>query len=308
MTNSNSSQLRDPLYWPLTPIIHTKAMESMDNRAKVEIGEVQGGIDIADAHGQAVKNYPTFERLINGAADFLNYTGRPLKGAGADLGSGTGVGACITARITQVREVYAVECSALFVTKIMPTVFDKFNGPLEKIQRVVGDFNALHVADGSLDFLVEIDSYHHSEDLALSARESFRVLKPGGVVVAVDRAWPDHVTQAELDAKLDKQFNPNLKRKYGIPENMSFTRRDWGEHEYTFKQWEAVFQSSGFETLAFIQRRPFIRGANFLLTRIPSLRISYWLASKRYRKGQSRRFAIYGWAPQQVVFIFIKKA
>jgi SAM-dependent methyltransferase len=307
MTSTNNSQLRDPLYWPMTPIIHTKAMESMDNRAKVEMGEVKGGIDIADVHGQAVKNYPTFDRLINGAAAFLNGIGRPLHGRGADLGSGTGVGACITAKMPLVSEVYAVECSELFVTQVMPEVFSKFSGPVEKIQRVVGDFNALHVENESLDFLVEIDSYHHSEDLALSARESFRVLKPGGIVVAVDRAWPDHVTQAELDAKLDKEFNPNLKRKYAIPENVRFTRRDWGEHEYTLKQWEIVFQDSGFETIAFLQRRPYIRGANFLLTRIPSLQISYWLASWFYRPAHGRRFAIYGWAPQQVVFIFIKK-
>jgi SAM-dependent methyltransferase len=308
MIDANTPQLRDPLYWPMTQIIHTKAMESMDNRAKVEMGEVKGGVDIADVHGQAVKNYPTFERLIGGAADFLNWIGRPLQGRGADLGSGTGVGACITAKMPRVSEVYAVECSELFVTDVMPEVFNKFSGPVEKIQRVVGDFNALHVADESLDFLVEIDSYHHSEDLALSARESFRVLKPGGVVIAVDRGWPDHVPQAELDAKLDKEFNPNLKRKYGIPENARFTRRDWGEHEYTFRQWESVFQENGFESIAFIQRRPYIRGSNFLLTRIPSLKISYWLASRFYRKEQGGRFPIYGWAPQQVVFIFIKKA
>jgi SAM-dependent methyltransferase len=307
MTVSNTPQLREPLYWPMTPIIHTKAMESMDNRAEVEMSEVQGGIDIADVHGQAVKNYPVFEHLITGAAGFLNRIGRPLKGRGADLGSGTGVGACIAANLADVEEVLAVECSELFVTRIMPAVFAKFNAPDEKIQRVVGDFNALHVEDESLDFLVEIDSYHHSEDLDLSARESWRVLKPGGVVVAVDRGWPDHRTQAELDAELDKEFNPRLKRKYGIPEHVRFTRRDWGEHEYTLKQWETVFQRSGFETLAFIQRRPHIRGTNFLLTRIPSLPISYRIASYLYRPGRGGRFTIYGWAPQQVVFVFIKK-
>jgi SAM-dependent methyltransferase len=302
------TRLREPLYWPMSPIIHTEAMERMDNRAQVEMNEVSGGIDIADVHGQAVKHYPTFERLMLGAAGFLKQIGRPLHGRGADLGSGTGVGACIAAKLPGVDEVYAVECSELFVKDVMPAVFDKFACPGQKIQRVVGDFNALHLEDESLDFLVEIDSYHHSEDLALSARESWRVLKPGGMVMAIDRAWPDHYQQAELDAMFDREFSPTLKRKYGIPEQVPFTRRDWGEHEYTLKQWEQVFGQNGFEAITFLQRRAYIRGANFVLTKLPSLQLSYWWAGKKYRPAPARRFPIYGWAPQQVLFLFIKKA
>jgi SAM-dependent methyltransferase len=307
MTNP-SIRLREPLYWPMTPILHTEAMERMDTRAQIEMDTVKGGIDIADVHGQAVKNYPVFERLMLGAASFLQSIGHPIQGIGADLGSGTGVGACIAAHIPAVKEVYAVECSELFVKDIMPAVFEKFHGPADKIQRVVGDFNALNVEDQSLDFLVEIDSYHHSEDLDFSARESCRVLKPGGVVMAIDRAWPDHYTQADLDALLDREFNPNLKRKYGIPEDMPFTRRDWGEHEYTLKQWEQTFGQNGFETIVFIQKRSHIRGTNFILTRLPTLQFSYWWAARRYRPAPHSRFSVYGWAPQTVVFLFIKKA
>jgi SAM-dependent methyltransferase len=304
----NFNNLREPEYWPMTPLLHTEAMERMDTRAQVEMKEVEGGIDIADVHGQAIKNYPVFERLMGGAASFLKQIGRPLQGRGADLGSGTGVGACIAANMPAVQQVYAVECSELFVKDVMPAVFEKFSGPAEKIQRVVGDFNALHVEDESLDFLVEIDSYHHSEDLDSSARESYRVLKPGGVILAVDRAWPDSTPQAELEAMLDREFNPALKRKYGIPEELPFTRRNWGEHEYTIKQWEETFGRNGFETITFIQKRAYIRGANFVLTRLPALQMSYWWAARSYRPAPSNRYAIYGWAPQQVVFLFIKKA
>ena len=147
---------------------------------------------------------------------FLNKIGRPVHGVTADLGSGTGVGACILSNYPSVQEIYAIEYSENHVKHVMPETFQYFHASCEKIQRVVGDFNHIQLPDESLDLLLEINSITIPENLALSAQEAFRVLKPGGAVIAVDRAWADDTPQTYLDNLLEQEFPAALKRKYGI--------------------------------------------------------------------------------------------
>ncbi len=104
---------------------------------------------------------------------------------------------------------------------------------------------------------------------------------------------------------LDTEFAPELKRKYGIPLEKKFTRRDFGEHEYTLGTWEKVFRSTGFETIFLLQEHSHVPGANFLLTKLPAFKWSIDRAVGKYKQGE-RRIKVYGWAPQKVTMIFIK--
>jgi len=301
-----NKELRPPIYWKMTPIILQGTVAGMDNRAEVELERVQEGEDLAQVHGETIKNYAVLDQLVNGAIKLLGMIGRPVQGVAADLGSGTGVGACILSKNPAIREIYTIEYSEKHVTSVMPEVFQYFHAWGEKIQRVVGDFNDIQLADESLDLILEIDSFHHSEDLSLSAQEAYRALKPGGAVIAVDRAWADETPQSYLDDLLAKEFPAELKRKYGIPNSQRFTRRDFGEHEYKRHFWEQTFQKAGFETFMLIQDHPKnIPGANFILLRLPAFDWSVKLAAYLYRRGK-KRAAVYGWGYQRHVMLFIK--
>jgi ubiquinone/menaquinone biosynthesis C-methylase UbiE len=293
-------------YWKMTPIILHQTLVGMDNRAEIEYKCIQDGGDLAQVHGETVKNYSVLDQLVNGAIRLLNKVGYPMKGFAADLGLGTGVGACILSKVPEIQEIYAIEYSVKHVTHVMPEVFHYFHAKGEKIRRVVGDFNDIQLPDESVDVILEIDSYHHSEDLSLSAREAYRVLKPGGAVIAVDRAWADETPEAHLDDLLAKEFPVELKKKYGIKETQSFTRRDFGEHEYTRCFWEHTFQKVGFKTFMLIQDHPKnIPGANFILLRLPAFDWSINLAAKLYLWGR-KRATVYGWGYQRHVMLFIK--
>jgi len=233
----------------------------------------------------------------------LNKIGRSVTGSAIDIGSGTGVGASIMSNYEEMRKIYAVEFSEKFVNQIMPIVFEKYSSNIEKIQRVVGDFNNLEVDDNSIDLVLDIDSLHHAEDIEITLMECNRVLKSGGVLIAIDRAWPDSYTESQLENMLDKELDDKLKHKYNIPENQSYTRRDFGEHEYTLKHWENAFSNQGFETNIFSQKHP--PGFNRIFLNIPTFKFTIWISSIMYKIGL-RRHIIYGFNETRKLFVCIK--
>ena len=297
------TELASPLYWGMTDLAHEVAREAMENRATVEVDEVEKGQALEKVHGQALRDYKQFEQLIGGALSFLKKIHHPARGVAVDMGSGTGVGACILSRFDEVEKVFAVEFSEHFVEKVMPLVFEKYNANIEKIQRVVSDFNHLKIEDGSLGIILDIDSFHHSEDLDRTLQECQRVLAPGGVIIAIDRAWPDRYSREQLEAKLDTEFPDHLKQKYNIPLEAHFTRRDFGEHEYTIKQWFAFFRRNGFEPAVFLLRHP--PALNRFWLRLPTFEFSMAISSLLYQIG-SRRLWAYGYTKARVMFVCIK--
>jgi SAM-dependent methyltransferase len=297
------TELAPPLYWGMTDLAHAVAREAMENRATVEVSEVEKGQTLESVHGQALRDYKQLEQLIRGAWSFLRKCHHPAGGVAVDMGSGTGVGACILSGFDEVEKVFAVEFSDHFVEKVMPLVFEKYHANIGKLQRVVSDFNNLKVEDCSLGIVLDIDSFHHSEDLDWTLQECQRVLAPGGVIIAIDRAWSDRYTLEQLDAKLNMEFPEYLKKKYNIPLDQHFTRRDFGEHEYTIKQWFACFKRYGFEPSVFLLRHP--PALNRFWLQLPTFEFSMAFSSLLYRIGFRRLWA-YGFTEARVMFVCTK--
>ncbi len=289
--------------WPLSPWARKVAQEAMDRRAAWEKREIEAyRKDLKTVHGQAVRDFEYFSHLIHGAFRFLEHLGRRPEGVAVDLGSGTGVGAAILSRYSFVHKVYAVEFSEGFVDHIMPLTFQQFQAETQKIVRVVGDFNRLRLPDASVGLVLSLDSLHHSEDLDVTLQEARRVLHPRGALIAVDRGWPDFYTDDQLNAMLDQELNENLKRKYGIPLDQPFTRRDFGEHEYRYRDWEAFFRRNGFELHLFRFWHP--PALNRIWLRLPTFDWTVRWSAWRARRG-ARRHVLYGWGKKRILLVAI---
>ena len=276
----------------------------MNHRAHVEKQRLLNGEQIAKIHTEALRDFRDIQLLINGGFDFLRYLKIPAKGIVADLGSGTGMGATVLSKQPDIQKVYAIEFSEQFVLEIMPEVFSQFRAEQSKIIRVVGDFNNIELEDGSLAVILDVDSFHHSEDLNATLKECHRVLQPGGVIISIDRAWPDTYTREELDAMLDREYNDATKKLFGIPVGQSFTRRDYGEHEYTIKEWAFFYKQNGFETNVCSLIHP--PALNRIFLKLPTFQVSIFLASIFSKLGMKRHY-IYGFNPTRKLFISIKK-
>lgn len=296
--------LKSPLYWRMTELALKEALVGMNHRAGEEIQAIEYGVDLKSTHGQAIRDFTQLNDFILAGFNFLKWINHQIAGEAIDIGSGTGVGAGILSKFGFIHKVYAVEFSEQFVLSIMPVVFDSIKANVSKIQRVVGDFNNLLVPDSSQACVLDIDSFHHAEDLDFTLRECARVLKPSGVIVAIDRAWDDHYTRAQLEAKLDVELNNNLKKKYGIPQGQSFTRRDFGEHEYTIREWVNLFAKNGFDAMVFLQWHPPI--LNRIWLKLPIQKILMFINAIFYKFGK-RRFWIYGFGTTRRLFVCVKR-
>ena len=177
--------------------------------------------------------------------------GRELAGTGIELGAGTAVVASVLAARKNVDRVYAVECVGEVVRCLQPKVIQGVLGLPNsyKVTRVIGSFDFLELPDETLDFAVEIESWHHSDNLDRSVAEAFRVLRPNGVVLGFDRFQPDDLADEEVRALLDIVYDREFLERNGYPLDLTLTRRSNGEHEYRRREWMAAFHRAGFRKI-----------------------------------------------------------
>jgi len=170
-----------------------------------------------------------------------------IRGVGLEIGSGPGTFVGALATLTAVTRVYGVEACEAIVRELMTKVVTHI--ALEdssKVVGAVGDFDHLDVPDSSVDFVFDFFSLHHSPNPAVTIKELHRVLKRGGVVICVDKARANRMSEKELDALLDVEYPVKTKLAMGLPPDVRHTRRMNGEHEYRMKDWKKYFNEAGF--------------------------------------------------------------
>jgi len=175
----------------------------------------------------------------------------PLRGRGLELGAGTALLSSALALRPEIGEIYAVEVVPEMVRLIQKRVVEDLLPPSAqaKVRRTRGSFDHLELPDDSADFVLELASWHHSDDLAGSLAEAARVLRIGGVVLAFDRIQPDSLTDQGVDALLDRVYESHFLERMGYPPGITLTRRMNGEHEYRRREWLAAFEAAGFRLL-----------------------------------------------------------
>jgi ubiquinone/menaquinone biosynthesis C-methylase UbiE len=194
-----------------------------------------------------ITSYMTIEAHKNLVKEILLKLGIKLTGTGIEIGSGSGVLSNSIANLYNIKKIYAVEIVPGMVKNLQNKIFLKN----QKIFPVVGSFDKLKVRDQSIDFIVEFDALHHSENLQKTLFELNRVLKPGGVIIAFDRAHPDYLSDSQIKYLLNIEYSNEYKKIYGIPLRNIFTRLENGEHEIREKEWKEFAFRAGFKEVSF---------------------------------------------------------
>jgi ubiquinone/menaquinone biosynthesis C-methylase UbiE len=172
---------------------------------------------------------------------------RPFDGVGIELGAGCGLLSAIVALERAVTAIYAVEVCEDVATLLIPKVAEAVLGrDALKVRPVVGSFDRLSLPANSIDFVVEIDSLHHSDNLEISLAESARVLKRGGWMLCFDRAHANTVTNEQVEEMLAEVYSREFLVAHYYPADIRLTRRENGEHEYRMFEWTSAFERAGF--------------------------------------------------------------
>ena len=175
---------------------------------------------------------------------------RPLVGYGIELGAGCGLLAAVVAEQRQVRGILALEVCEKMAELVVPKVSAwVLGGAASRVVPIAGSFDDLRLPDAALDFAIEIDSLHHSDNLQRTLSECARVLRPGAILLCFDRCHPDSLTDAEVGEMLDRVYSREFLAANHYPADARLTRRDNGEHEYRRFEWERAFKAAGFGLL-----------------------------------------------------------
>ena len=194
-------------------------------------------------------------------------------------------------RFPAVYKLYAVELVPDVVRLLQPITIPALCGDAgTRIIRVVGSFDEIELSDASVDFYVEVASLHHSNDLDHTLGELARVLKPGGLLLALDRAHHDKLSEAQRTFMLDVEYPDWWKRENGY-DTAPLKRRDNGEHEIRLCEWFDAFARAGFTLerhleLRTVGWRKLLRGAVLTLPFTLRRRLG-WLPSRaRWHDGE----------------------
>lgn len=203
---------------------------------------------------------------------------RPLSGRGIDLAAGTLWAAPILLQSPAVERVYCLEYSKHRLLSIGPRVLAHYEVSPERVVLVYGSFYELHLKDGSLDFALLSQAFHHADRPAALLAELGRVLKPGGTVIIVGEHIPRPRDYALYGARACASLLPRSvqRRMLGHELDVRVSLRPsvddvlpadpvLGDHAYSQTRYRELFAQAGFAMRSV--RRPRSHYQSFVLER-----------------------------------------
>lgn len=164
-----------------------------------------------------------------------------------EIGAGSGIGGALLSRRDTALAITITDFWPELTDSVIPKCVETFGCQGVPVVSKSCDFNNMEFADATFDTVLAKGTLHHSRSLDVTVREIFRVLKPGGICLAVERAHEDDSPDEALERLLAEEAPDVYKQKLGVPTTLRITRRDLGEHELRMGEWRSVFERTGFE-------------------------------------------------------------
>lgn len=226
----------------------------------------EGDLDMV-ASIQGLPSLEIFEGLLVKLID-LNVLPK-LNGIGMELGAGLAIfSSLIIKHNEEVRGIFAIEVCKSFAERGMHLTSSLIlNNNSNKVIPCHGTFDSIPIEDGIADFVIQIESLHHANDLEKPISEGWRLLKSGGFFISIDRAWVNSIKDSTLSSLLNHEYGLDWLERKGFDSNKIVNRKDNGEHEYRDREWQKVFLEAGFKKLVYLPIHPRITN-KFVLKRL----------------------------------------
>lgn len=202
------------------------------------------------AQFQVANNRNFWRRLCIEKSELL--FDRKLSGTVLEIGAGSGWCSSLLSKRNEIDQLYVLDYDKYSVEELFPLVAKNLGADQNKMTGVVGSYNKMKLEDNSVDVIISIGAIHHSENLQATYEECYRVLKPGGYLVAVEHCHPNSYSikeeESENEALIDSK---RAKQLYGS-EELQIKTKDNSDHNYRICQFETASIEAGFNTLPYI--------------------------------------------------------
>ena len=242
-------------------------MKYLDWKLEEDKGNIRdGAIELRArvAENMYLKNYatpqkaklhaegPGFHWRISSVKKVELISGKKLAGKIVEIGAGTGVFSALLSKEKELHEIYCLDYDKFSVETLMPLVFKNLSANTDKINTVLGSYNNMKVTDNYFDYVVSLGAVHHSENLLATFTESYRVLKSGGFLVAVEHCHPNSYS-VELQKQDDESHlsKERVKKLYN-DENLKIKAKDNSDHNYRLCEFETYAYKAGFNVLPYV--------------------------------------------------------
>lgn len=190
-------------------------------------------------------SYFTLEEHKFFVEDVCNKLDLKLNGTGLEIGSGPGIFSNSILKIfNDIDKIYLLD--KVPEAYLLQKKIAEHNKTNDKLINVIGDFNYLKFENESLDFVLDFDSIHHSEDFELTFKEINRVLKPGGKLFCFDRGQPNYISKKQIQFLLNIEYSKDYKIENGINPKSKYSRRMNGETEPYLRDWLNAAKTNNF--------------------------------------------------------------
>jgi len=194
---------------------------------------------------QWLKSGRTYWRMtiLNKFEYFIN---KSISGKIIEIGAGTGWCSAILSQKKDVNEIYSLDYDPYCVIQLMPQVHIVLNANISKINYVYGSFNKIPL-ENYFDLVISIGTLHHSENLTKTLEECYKILKPGGYLLASEPLEFNYMSQ-EIEKGKEESFDKNAQFKYG----KEIKLKENSDHYYRLCQYEASAYSAGFNVYPYV--------------------------------------------------------
>jgi ubiquinone/menaquinone biosynthesis C-methylase UbiE len=199
----------------------------------IEDGNYQECLDFLDS-SKLLYEYQQSEKFIK------DFSGESIKVV--DLAAGIGWTSVLLSKLSNVKEVHAVEISKHRLDSLFEHSVKMLKGDGDKIFRYLGSFYNLQFDDKSIDVIYMSQAFHHADKPLKLLNECDRVLKDNGRIILVG----EHFIGIK---SIIRKFLANLikRKKYTTNFYEMFTPdQELGDHYYRQSDYYFMFQSMGY--------------------------------------------------------------
>ena len=183
---------------------------------------------------------------------FKMFIGSDIHGRVAEIGAGVGWYSALLSKIERVEEVYALDYDEFSVKELIPKAVANLDGDPSKIKLTVGSYNKMQCPDNYFDFVFSVGAIHHSENLQDTFSECFRVLKPGGYLLALEHCHPNSYTNSARANDDNEMISvERAKMLYGDAD-LKIMAKDNSDHNYRLCEFQSASYQVGFDIFPYI--------------------------------------------------------